>query len=423
MALTLYNSMNRSKEEFRPREGHRVKVFTCGPSIYRRPHLGNYRTFLYEDLLVKYLIYLGYEVRRVINFTDVEDKTLEEAAARKMSLEELTRGIADIFFAETALLKIQLPAKIPSATTSVNQAARLIERLVAAGYAYWYKGDVFFDPLKVKGFGRLYGLDMSRWPKGKVRFKKDTYNGQRWNRGDFILWHGHQDGSSAAWDTKIGRGRPSWNIQDPAMITENLGEQVDINCGGIDNIYRHHDYNIAIMEALSGKEYARYFLHGAHLIVDGKTMSKSRDNVLYPEDVLKKGYEPRHLRFFLLYTHYRKKLNFTFKSFDKAARHLDAFRGLARELTPVPAGAHSVKELTHLRAQAGEDLNGLIDRFKPEFEQAMNDDLDAGRACEGLYALLQRIKEQAAGVPLPGPAASRIREELKKIDSVLAVIF
>jgi cysteinyl-tRNA synthetase len=408
--LRLYNSMSRKQEVFRPRNDNEVKIFTCGPSTYRRPHIGNYRTFLYEDILVRYLEYLGYEVKRVINFTDVEDKMLEEAIQRGKRPEEIASSVAERFFAEADLLGIKLPRDIPRASTSVEQAASLIQKLLDKGIAYWHDGNVFFDPLKFEGFGKLYRLDLSKWPKKKVRFKKDTYRGKRWNRGDFILWHGPNEQDVSCWDTVIGQGRPSWNIQDPAMVTKTLGYQIDINCGGIDNIFRHHDYNIAVIESISGKEYARYYLHGEHLMVEGKPMSKSRRNILYPDDVLKMGYEAHHLRFFLIYTHYRRKLNLTNSKLHKAAGHLAAIRGLIHELIEDTDG------------QAGDDPRAaeLIDGIRGEFERSMDEDLSVGRAVDDVYARLQQIADCAA--PLSKQSAARLSGQLARIDTVLKVL-
>ena len=183
-----------------------------------------------------------------------------------------------------------MPERIPRSSTSVEQAVYLIRKLLEKGCAYRHKGDIFFDPLKFEGFGKLFRLDMSKWPKTRKRFKQDTYPGRRWNLGDFILWHGCRKGDKVCWDTEIGRGRPSWNIQDPAMISETMGYSLDIFCGGIDNLYRHHDYNIAVMESVSGKELSRYWLHGQHVLVGGKKMSKSLHNIVYPEDLLAQGF-------------------------------------------------------------------------------------------------------------------------------------
>jgi cysteinyl-tRNA synthetase len=412
--LRLYNTMSRTKEDFRPLKEGEVKIFTCGPSTYRRPHIGNYRTFLYEDILVRYLEYLGYDVRRVINFTDVEDKMLQEAVKIGKKPEQIAAEVAEYFHKDTDVLKIKLPPNIPRASTSVNQAVHLIQELIDRGIAYRHDNKIFFDPLKFEGFGKLFRLDMSTWPKKKVRFKKDTYNGRRWNRGDFVLWHGYEEGDLSYWDTEIGRGRPSWNIQDPAMVTENLGFRIDINCGGIDNIYRHHDYNIAIIESLSGQEYANYYLHGEHLVIDGKTMSKSRGNIRYPEDMLNGRIQPHHLRFFLIYTHYRRKLNLTNKSFGDAIETIDLIRSLARKLIRQPASQ-----------PAGNAADGrvkrIIESLRVEFESRMNDDLSVGRAVDGLYMILLELENSC--FPLDREASRLLAAELSEIDTVLQVLF
>ena len=412
--MKIYNSLSRSIEEFKSREKGKVKIFTCGPSIYRRPHIGNYRTFLYEDILVRYLEFLGYEVERIINFTDVEDKTISEAAEKNSTVKELTENAATYFYRETKELGIKLPPEIPKSSTSVPEAAMIIQRLMEKGFAYRYGNDIFFDPLKKKDFGKLFRLDMSTWPKHKVRFKRDTYNGRRWNRGDFILWHGYSGGNEPYWDTVIGKGRPSWNIQDPAMIVKHLGDQVDINCGGIDNIYRHHDYNIAVMEAYSGKPYANYYMHGEHLFVNGKPMSKSRGNILYPEDILSMGYTAAHLRFYLTYTHYRTKLNFTEKDFAEKASLLDGCLGVIRTL--LGAGGPQVSEGDRRVIQ------GLIGEIIPRFKLFMDEDLSVGRAFDAVYSSLRDIHSHTLGKPLPLELATALREALVKIDSVFCFL-
>ena len=411
--LRLYNTMSRSKENFRPLKEGEVKIFTCGPSTYRRPHIGNYRTFLYEDILVRYLEYLGYEVKRTINLTDVEDKMLEEAVALGKKPEQIAAEVAEHFHRETEILKIKLPPKIPRASTSIDQAVHLIQELLKKGLAYWHENKVFFDPLKFKGFGKLFRLDMSKWPKQKVRFKKDTYNGRRWNRGDFVLWHGYQEGDLSYWDTELGRGRPSWNIQDPAMVTESLGFQIDINCGGIDNIYRHHDYNIAVIESLSGKEYANYYLHGEHLVIDGRTMSKSLGNIRYPEDLLNRHIQTHHLRFFLIYTHYRRKLNLTDTSLTRSAEYIDAIRSLIRKLVQQPGPASN-------RNPGDPPAKKVIEGIRRCFESQMNDDLSVGRGVDGIYKMLRKL--ESSFFPLTPEAVRQLTTELSAIDTVLQVL-
>ncbi|MDD1661367.1 MAG: class I tRNA ligase family protein, partial [Methanomicrobiales archaeon] len=298
--LRVYNTMSRRKEAFLPRSPPVVTFFTCGPSIYQRPHLGNYRTFLYEDILERYLGFTGYHVERVLPFTDIEDKALAQAEKEGMSLSDLTSRVAEEFYGEACLLRLKPPTYNPRSSTTIEYAVELIERLLEKGIAYRYGPDIYFDPLKFKGFGRLFRLDMSRWPKKKRHFGKDTYPGIRWNYGDFILWHGERKGDPVVWETRIGKGRPSWNVQDPGMVIPFLGNSIDIHAGGIDNLYRHHDYNLAIVESLTGREFARYWMHGGHLLIDGKKMSKSRGNIVYISDLTSRGYAPEEIRFFLI---------------------------------------------------------------------------------------------------------------------------
>lgn len=413
--LYLTNTLTRKKEAFKPRKGNKVKMFTCGPSIYRRPHIGNYRTFLYEDILYRYLKYLGYHVERIINFTDIEDKALAEAQHKGITLEKLTNPIAKQFLKEAALLKINLPDYIPRSSTSVEHAVRLIKTLLEKGYAYWHGKDIFYDPLKFKGFGKLFGLDMSRWPKKKRRFGKDTYPGQRWNLGDFILWHGYKEGQGGSfyWETEIGKGRPAWSIQDPAMITKHLGFQIDISCGGADNLYRHHDYTIAVMEAVSGKEFAHYWLHGDHVFINGSKMSKSKGNIVYPENLLEKGYSARHLRFYLIYGHYRKRMNLTDKTLQEARGKCDSLNKMVKEIRSADPCA----------VQSHDSAEKLINGMVRAFEKQMNDDLNVKGAFDALHKILSELGNLTMNQQLSARDCKRVGKALKEIDAVLQVIY
>lgn len=411
--LKLYNTMSRSQDTFTPREEGRVKMFTCGPSVYRRPHVGNYRTFVWEDLLQRHLRHLGYSVKRVINLTDIEDKAIAEAERNAVNVEELTSEVVDRFFEECRLLRINLPEVIPRSSTSVDQAVKLIKMLMDKGYAYRHRGDIFFDPLKYDGFGRLFGLDMSRWPKTRRRFKRDTYPGRRWNLGDFILWHGKEEGDGPSWDADIGRGRPAWNIQDPAMITKHLGYSIDICCGGVDNLYRHHDYNLAVIEAASGEDFARFWIHGEHLLAGGRKMSKSLGNIVYVEDLVSGSFTADHVRFFLLYGHHRKPMNLIAGRFEKAAARLDELRRLVE---PFHQGG------SRSGSGAGEpgDLAGML---VEDFDRHMNDDLNALSAIDSLFRNLERFGASLKGGALREREQEQIGAALARIDEVLQVIF
>lgn len=375
-------------------------MFTCGPSIYQRPHIGNYRTFLFEDLLQRYLEYQGFEVTRVLNFTDVEDKSIDEAKKMHMDVLELTEKYSRIFFEDLELLNIKPPTYAPRSSTSVDQAVRLIQDLLEKDYAYWHKGNVYFDPLNFEDFGKLGHLDKSQWPKVKKRYHKDTYPGNRWNLGDFIIWHGYRNGDPIYWDTQLGKGRPAWNIQDPAMAVQTLGFCVDIYCGGEDNQVRHHDYTIAITESISGKSMATYWLHGAHLLIDGKKMSKSKGNVLYPDDLIEAGYTAEEVRFFLIYGSYRKRSNFTFERIEKTAHKL---RQVCRMIEIIKNAGYD--ERTGRAAD-------LIDKLELDFRKSMDDDLDVKHAFDNLSAILKKI----------GRLADRNQVSLQESKMIIAVL-
>ena len=408
--LHLTNTLSRKKEPFRSREAGTVKLFTCGPSTYSRAHVGNYRTFLYEDVLQRHLEYLGYHVERMIHFTDVEDKAIDEAQEQGIGLKDLTGPVEDRFFKEVDLLAIKLPEHIPRSSTSVDQAVHLIEILLDKGYAYRHGKDIFFDSLKFEGFGKLYGLDMSRWPEKKRRFRKDTYPGQRWNLGDFILWHGG-DAKGVYWDTDIGRGRAAWNIQDAAMITKTLGFKIDIACGGVDNLFRHHDYTIAIIEAISGELFAPYWLHGEHVLVNRAKMSKSRGNILYPEDLIEQGYSPRFIRFFLLYGHYREPLHLTEEKLQTIAGKLLPCNEMIKQLiSHGSSGEHTTR-------QTSEHIRGMESAFR----ERMNDDLDVKGAFDGVHERLKHLMFLKSEGKFTAADVRILCQTLERIDRVFMV--
>ena len=393
----------------------KVTMYTCGPSTYQRAHIGNYRTFLFEDILQRYLEYLGYKVTRLITLTDVEDKALVQAKKENLPLEELTKRNENRFFQDFELLKIKIPDYTVRASSVVDQTVTLIKTLSEKGLAYWYTHEnaknAYFEPLKFEGFGKLAHLDMNRWPRKKQRFHKDTYPGTPWNRGDFILWHGCEEGDSVCWETEIGTGRPAWNIQDAAIVTKHLGFTIDVACGGIDNLVRHHDYTIAVAEGVSGNKFARYWLHGAHLFVDGKKMSKSKGNVYYPEDLLAKGFRKDHVRFFLIYGDYRAKLNFTWKKLAKTSRKLDEFKSMVQEVEKADS------------ARPSESAQKLTDRIASDFEAHMNEDLNVKAAFDTLYATVSALQKLIKKGRLSAENAQAALNGLHMVDRVLQVIF
>ena len=405
--LTLFNSLGKKLEPFKPANENTVYIFTCGPSVYQRAHIGNFRTFLFEDILVRYLEYSGCLVKRGMNFTDVEDKAIAEAESRRMSPKDLTDQNIQDFLHEMNLLKMKIPDYLARASEAVDEAAEIIEQLLRLGVAYWHDGNVYFDPLKFPRFGELYGLDMTRWPLNKKRrFHRDTYPGMKWNLGDFILWHGEERSRTLHWDTRIGKGRPSWNIQDPRILYKLYDETLSIYCGGIDNLVRHHDYTRAILESIRPYPLAKYWLHCRHLLVGGQKMSKSRGNIYYTDTILNEGYSVEELRFFLIYGQYRKELNYSRGAMDSAAERLRKFKKTVKTLDGI--GGRDT-DMDERGMQEVEEI----------FARGMDEDLNVKGAFDKLDEFLSKTD---VGDLNPGVASGFLRA-LKEIDEVLRVIF
>jgi cysteinyl-tRNA synthetase len=404
--LTLVNTLGKKTESFQPVNPDVVNVFTCGPSVYQRSHIGNFRTFLFEDILVRYLEYSGCQVRRGLILTDIEDKAIDEARSRKISVKDLTNENIKCFTVEMRLLKMKVPDYMPRASDAVNDSAEMIQRLLDLKIAYRHKGNIYFDPLKSSGFGKLYGLDMTKWPTKRKRFHRDTYPGMRWNFGDFVLWHGADKETEAlSWETRIGKGRPSWNIQDASVIYRYFDESLSIYCGGIDNLIRHHDYTCAILESVRPYPAARFWLHGHHLIVNGEKMSKSKGNIYYTDTLLDQGYDRAEIRFFLIYGHYRKKLNYSSKTMDGAAQKLRKFKERIKQIE----GMASQTEVDRHEAEKVESI----------FSSRMDPDLDV----KGAFDALDELLEKADRRDLSSSKAAGLIEGLKRIDEVLRVLF
>jgi cysteinyl-tRNA synthetase len=406
--LKLFNSLGKKLEPFQPVNSEVVTLFTCGPSVYQRSHIGNFRTFLFEDILVRHLEYSGYPIKRGMNFTDLEDKAIQEAGARKISIKTLTDDNIDNFVREMKLLRMKIPDYLVRASEAIDQSVEMIEQLLNLKMAYWHRGNVYFDPLKFPRFGALFGLDMAKWPAQKRRFHKDTYPGMNWNLGDFILWHGCKKGDPVCWDTRIGQGRPSWNIQDPSMVAKHFNETLSIYCGGFDNLFRHHDYSIAILESVRPYPMARFWLHCYHLVVNGQKMSKSKGNIYYTDTLLDQGYDRNQIRFFLIYGHYRKKLNYSEQAMRLTADRLNAFKERVRAL----------KGRVGRNSDTPVDENTLA-KIKELFTGRMDDDLDVKGAFDALYDLITPINIK----DLTPSAASGYLKALMEIDQVLQVLF
>jgi cysteinyl-tRNA synthetase len=375
--LKFYNTMTRKKEKFEP-IGDAVRIYTCGPTVYNYLHIGNYKTYVFEDLLRRYLKYKGYSVFQVMNITDVDDKTIRDSQKQGKSLREFTNFYVQSFFEDIKALNIEKAEVYPRATEHIKEMVKIIEVLLEKKHAYKADdGSIYFDISSFPAYGKLSKLDKENLKIG-ARVSHDEY--EKEEMSDFCLWKAWnpKDGE-VYWETKLGKGRPGWHIECSAMSMKYLGESFDIHCGGVDNIFPHHENEIAQSECYSGKRFVKYWLHSEHLIVDGKKMSKSLGNFYTLRDILGKGYTGREIRYALISTHYRQKLNFTFerlKASRESLRRIDDF-------------LHSLK-LKKTKA----DISDL--EFKKEllkldkgFSESLDDDLNISGALGHLFEFIK----------------------------------
>ncbi|HSL84675.1 MAG TPA: cysteine--tRNA ligase, partial [Thermoanaerobaculia bacterium] len=309
-----YDTMERRLVHLHPVEEGRVGLYTCGPTVYGHVHIGNLRTFLFEDLLRRALAYLGYRVTQVMNLTDVDDKIIAGAREAGLSIDEYTAPFIEAFFRDLDTLHAERVEHYPRATEHVPEMIALVERLLERGYAYQADGSVFFRIASDDDYGRLSRIDPSQVRRGE-RVAADEYDKE--DARDFVLWKASKPGEPS-WDSPWGPGRPGWHVECSAMSMKYLGETFDIHTGGVDNIFPHHENEIAQSESATGDTFVRHWLHAEHLLVDGQKMSKSLGNQYTLGELVERGADPRALRYLFLSVHYRQKLNFTFDSLEAA---------------------------------------------------------------------------------------------------------
>ena len=404
----LQNTLSRSLEEFVSLEAGTARMYTCGPTVYNYAHIGNFRAYVFEDLLRRWLKFKGFRVTQVMNLTDVDDKTIRDSQKAGLPLREFTAKYAQAFFEDIRALNIEPAEHYPAATDHVPEMIAIIQTLFDKGYAYRSDdGSVYFSIAKWPAYGRLARLDRAGMRSG-VRIASDEYDKE--NVADFALWKAwdEKDGD-VAWDSPWGRGRPGWHIECSAMSQKYLGPSFDLHTGGVDNIFPHHEDEIAQSEAATGQPFAKYWMHCAHLMVDGQKMSKSRGNFFTLRDVLARGYTGREVRYELLATHYRAPLNFTFGSLDAARtalRRVDEFTARLAAAAGAPAGP----------------LPGWAQAAADRFEAALDEDLNVSAA---LAALFDSIREgnavMDAGLLAPADAAA-VQALFRRWEGVLGVL-
>jgi len=418
--VKVHNTLSRQVEELAPIEPGHVRMYTCGPTVYDFAHIGNFRAYLFEDLLRRYLKYAGYRVTQVMNLTDVDDKTIRGALAVGLPLREYTRKFKDAFFEDLKALNIEPAEHYPEATAHVPEMVTLIQKLLDKGVAYKSDdGSVYFSIAKFPAYGKLAHLDMSGLRAG-ARVSQDEY--EKENVADFALWKAwdEKDGD-VAWDSPWGRGRPGWHIECSAMSSKYLGESFDLHTGGIDNMFPHHEDEIAQSEAASGKPFVKYWMHCAHLVVDGRKMSKSLGNFYTLRQVLDRGYSGREIRYVLISAHYRQALNFTFEALDSARTSLariDEFRDRLREQAAgagsLPAWADKARD--GFKAALDNDL-GISEALAALFDMVHdgNKAMDAGQKDWNAAAVLDLLDEFDRVLGVLGKSGNEASEEVRQL--------
>jgi cysteinyl-tRNA synthetase len=404
---SFFNTMGRKLAPFEPLTAGTVRLYTCGPTVYNNAHIGNLRSFLFEDVLRRALRFLGYTVTQVMNITDVDDKTIERAQERGQSLAEYTEPFIASFFRDLDTLHVERAEHYPRATEHIPEMIALVESLVTSGHAYEADGSVFFRIAADADYGRLSGFDLAEVQRGE-RVATDEYSKE--DLRDFVLWKGAKAGEPS-WDSPWGPGRPGWHIECSAMSIEYLGETFDMHTGGVDNIFPHHENEIAQSESATGKPFANYWLHAEHLVVDGEKMSKSLGNFYTLSDLEAKGVAPRALRYLLLGTHYRKKLNFTFDGLEDAANALRRIDEMRFRL------AHARE-----RGDGASRIAALCATAKADFTAALADDLNVAGGLGALFTLVKAVNVVIERDQVQTGDRDLVTGTLARMDEVLGVL-
>ena len=402
------NTLSGSKEDFVPLVPGEVKLYTCGPTVYDHAHIGNYRAYMFEDLLKRLLKHRGFKVTHVMNITDVDDKTIRGANAAGLGLKEFTEPFIRAFHEGLAVLRIEPADVYPRATDHIPDMVRIIKVLLEKGFAYPKDGSVYFKISRFPGYGKLSKIDLTEL-RSSGRVESDEY--EKESVQDFALWKAPKAGEPV-WETEIGPGRPGWHIECSAMSARFLGQPFDIHCGGVDNIFPHHENEIAQSEAYADRPFARFWLHCHHLIVDGEKMSKSKGNFHTLRDLVEtRGVDPMALRLLLVSTHYRKVLNFTFEALDQAAAGLRRIKDFLVELETRSFPAGATAEPARLLAEA-----------RAKFDEGLSDDLNISVGLTALYELIRSVNTLIKDDRLAADDAKAVAAYVYSLDGVLGIL-
>jgi cysteinyl-tRNA synthetase len=410
-SFKFFDSVENKLVEFKPSNPKQVLLYTCGPTVYNFAHIGNFRTYMFEDILKRALLYFGYGVKHVMNITDIDDKTIKGALEKKVSLKDFTEVYTKAFFEDLESLHIIKADVLPKATDYIPQMIDMIKTLINQKHAYiGPDASVYFSLESFPSYGKLSHLEKKTLVAGaSARVSADEYDKE--NPSDFVLWKAYDEkrDGDIYWDSPFGKGRPGWHIECSAMASSILGKTIDIHCGGIDNMFPHHENEIAQCEACHKLPFSRYWLHSQHLLVEGKKMSKSLGNFFTLRDLTAKGYSSRAIRYVLLSGHYKMPLNFTLEGLDAAKSALSRIDSL----------------VDRLKNEDNEDSDHVIDisSHLELFDEAVLDDLNTPKALSALFEMIRAVNAGIDKMPLSKKEASRILSALQKFDEVLSFIF
>lgn len=406
--LQFYNTLTRQKEDFKPLEPGKVSMYTCGPTVYNYAHIGNFRAYMFEDLLRRYLKYRDYDVTQIMNLTDVEDKLIRDSRQAGTSLDDFTAVYKKAFFEDLHTLNIEPAEEYPAATDHIPEMVALIQQLLERGFAYEVDGSIYYRIDRFPNYGKLSHLDAKDLQIGASgRVDSDEY--AKDDVRDFALWKAWTpDDGEVYWDTALGRGRPGWHIECSAMSMKYLGEHFDIHTGGEDNIFPHHDNEIAQSEGATGTTFVDYWLHCRHLLVDNQKMSKSLGNFYTLRDLLDKGFKPRGIRYALLATHYRQPMNFSLEGLRAAENAVQRLQDFMHNLS--------------MATGSGFDIQPVLQRTQQRFTDALDDDLNISGALGAVFEMVRDINRAISEHQLSASDAEQVSSVMQRFDTVLGLL-
>ncbi len=416
MSLKIFNTLTRKVDELipggvkkdRPEDYPAVTIYSCGPTVYSYAHIGNFRTFIFNDFLRRYLKFRGFKVNHAMNITDVDDKTIAGSLREGVTLEQFTQKYTDIFYEDLRTLNIEPVEHNPKATESVEEMINIMKNIDSKGMMYEKEGSQYFNIARFADYGKLSLLDR-REIKSGARYDADEY--EKEDVRDFALWKAPKE-NEPFWETPYGPGRPGWHIECSAMIRKIFGGTIDIHTGGVDLIFPHHENEIAQSEAAYGEKFVRHWIHAEHLLVDGAKMSKSAGNFYTLRDLLGKGYSPRSIRYLLMSAHYRKQLNFTLEGLKQADQALERIDNLIIRLEDrknIPGSSREIDKIT----------GALID----DFIETVDNDLNISGGLGIFFDFITKINTMISQDKISGSDAEKVLDAIRKLDSVFGYIF